>query len=299
MPTVSLVIQGPIHRNTITNLEMNIQKVDQVVLSTWKPNDDVSHTVLEKVRAYIAHKDNVHLVVNTQPGIPSNAYNPANLFLQTESTYLALERVTSDFSIKCRSDEYFNLSPFLSTFFEDPARPLFLNFIIRPSSYMDFHLSDHLFAGSTCTLRSSITLLRAILVGVASAEWDAIVATCPPPEVLLTYCLLVGQQITVESIQDSRGADAVNLLDANFRIYDLDKLSPYEVRANTSGIGAIQDFKRFSHIWCQRNTIDIRRYASIRDLAPTSTLEEFVRQVVRRFFHNRIIRAFIREVERS
>lgn len=128
---------------------MNRFIFDEFVISTWNPKNYRENDILLELRKFKSKVPNIILTTIPQPLVALDIYNPANLALQVKSTKNGLLSVTKDYVIKCRSDEFFNLKNFVNFYFKNTEKLLFLNYIVREVDYCKFHMSDHLFGGSS------------------------------------------------------------------------------------------------------------------------------------------------------
>ena len=144
----TIIIQGPIHRNTLTMslLHPNIN----TIISTW---DDPKWThprveeYLEKVQ-----RSNLKIIVNDIPdkNKMEKVYNYQNRYYQFFSTLAGLKQTTTPFVIKMRSDEYYeNIMPMVRVLQENDEKLVTGDVFFRKVKYLRYHISDHLMAART------------------------------------------------------------------------------------------------------------------------------------------------------
>jgi hypothetical protein len=138
----TLLIQGP--ANTITTLALNAyaQSHTNIVWSTW--NDPATESILDRIPTSIK-------VIQTDVLLNSNLKNIDNnqsKYLQMVTSTKGLENITTPYTIKLRSDEFYsNLDPFINAF---KINKIFTNNIFfRKTKTCVYHPSDHLMSGKT------------------------------------------------------------------------------------------------------------------------------------------------------
>lgn len=78
-----------------------------------------------------------------------------NLAYQVKSTASGLEHVKTPYCIKMRGDEYYsNLEHIMKAVVSSPDKLWVLPVFFRHTSYIKYHISDHLIAGTTANLKS-------------------------------------------------------------------------------------------------------------------------------------------------
>lgn len=266
--TLGLLLQGPIHRNTLRNIAANIRLFDQVVISTWEPANPSEAQVLEELQTFVTDaRWNVLVVVSPTPVPPSGSYNPANLYFQTLSVLAGIFEITTDLVVKGRSDELYDLAPFVTSFCADSTKPTFLNYIVRQSSYYKFHMSDHLLAAETqlmeCTWRE---VERAITR--YPEDWRNILADQPVPEVVITMAMLRCLGASPQEISSATARDAFRMVQVRMRLFDVEQMHFYELRANHISINLMSDFRKHARILNPENKLRLRHFRSIEDLGP-------------------------------
>lgn len=144
----TLVIQGPIHRNTLTmiGLHPNIN----TVVSTWD-NPKWQHPT---IREYIenVNRPNLKVIVSEMPeeSKVEKVYNSQNRYYQFLSTLSGLNCVETPYAIKVRSDEYYtDLTPVMRVFLQNDEKLVTSDIFFRRVEYLRYHISDHIMCGKT------------------------------------------------------------------------------------------------------------------------------------------------------
>jgi len=270
---IALMIAGPLHPNTLKNIVLNAEVFNEIVVSTWLPTDAREVGILSE----ISSREIVTVVQQPLPTISSQVFNPANLMLQAISVRSGMGRVLSPNVVKCRSDEYFNLSKFVNDFRKLPNKPLFANWLVREWDQHPFHGSDHLFASaSTLALSAYDRILTAI--ENKDEEWAALI-TDPAPEQLLTLALLAGQ-FEVSSLLTMTKKEGFRVFRHYFRLCSIEDLKPYEIRANHAGLVNVNEFRKYASPWNLDNHWGLSNFSNIRQLRPRSPLCRGLRQTI-------------------
>ncbi|QLY27049.1 WavE lipopolysaccharide synthesis family protein [Bdellovibrio sp. KM01] len=145
----TLLFAGPWHVNTMKMIEKNADHFKHIIVSAW------SNAVPS------ANLPNVQIVHQEHPKI-IQIHNAQNIHYQTRSTLLGLEFVTTPLVVKTRTDEFYsNLNKFIEEL--DPSKLAYSNIFVRDVSYKRYHISDHLFGGTTVKLTQTFQRLREVL----------------------------------------------------------------------------------------------------------------------------------------
>ena len=141
---MDIVLQGPVFQNTIRTAQYYLQLdfVDKVIISTWKPEIDVK-------------LDNVEFVFSDQPFNES----PGNMNLQIVSSKNGLDKTTSEIVAKMRGDQCLthesmtNLHNFFlqndtnEISYSDGTMPDGPVFVLGMHCCFPYHPQDHIFWG--------------------------------------------------------------------------------------------------------------------------------------------------------
>jgi hypothetical protein len=185
MSDLSIIIQGPLHRNSLANLA-NYRQYGPVIVATWETAD----TALRHQATTLCAQHSAQLV--TLPGYTpaqlAGVYNSQNVYLQSLTTLAGLEQVQTAFAVKFRSDEvYTDLAPMRDLLLSDPARIWASSVYFRRDVQHKFHIGDHIVAGRTEILKAGFTHVRDTcrVMGAIAGPHQ------PFPEQLITRGLLL------------------------------------------------------------------------------------------------------------
>jgi hypothetical protein len=138
MKNVTIILQGKVLQDSIDFLIKNYPQAN-VVISTWVDTElDFSN---------IPHTYNVVLTK-----LPSDGGHQ-NINYQVLSTLKGLQFVKTDYVIKLRGDEYYsNLDYVAYEIAMNPHKIYSSPIFFRHWSFMEYHISDHIIAGTTNNL---------------------------------------------------------------------------------------------------------------------------------------------------
>ncbi|MAG59549.1 hypothetical protein CMO96_02040 [Candidatus Woesebacteria bacterium] len=154
--TVSIVIQGPLHKRSIDTIPEYL-KYGDVIVSCWE-DDDMS--------LLYGYKDRIKVVINKYSEVPRSRlrsfgrHGPSPWIYQNYSTYHGIKEATGFFVIKVRSDEsYPDLNAFIEKLFywnelpDSPTKIITSDIYFRFDKEEPFHPSDHIIAGKRRNLK--------------------------------------------------------------------------------------------------------------------------------------------------
>jgi hypothetical protein len=239
----ALLIQGPLHQNTVLNVKAN-SCFAEILVSTWPPTDECQEEVMRQLKAL-----GVRLIVN-EMGAEKTMRCPPIIAHQTLTTLRGLELVKSKRVIKSRSDEWYELSGLADLLAQNPTRIVFSNFIVRPWAYHPYHVSDHLYGGGTEVL---VNAFRAISV----TDKEEFIEHLGPTHVQVAESL-IGWMLFRSQVKSSPQASQ-DLLDFGvrpqstpvwrtfmnlFQLYDLQKIEgKFECHARRAGVGPVTNLR--------------------------------------------------------
>jgi hypothetical protein len=214
MKNVTILLQGKILQDSLDFLIKNYPTAN-VVVSTWVGTDlDISN---------IPQSYNVVL-----SKLPENG-GDQNINYQILSTLNGLRFVETDYVIKIRGDEYFsNLEYIAYEIAMNPTKIHCSPIFFRHWSFMKYHISDHIIAGTTDNVRLMFEktkfnieneLVHHTVNGKPHRFWE--------PEINLTRSYLMAKEPERWDVVDGR-----ELMVDNFEILDIEKLHPYKIVAN-------------------------------------------------------------------
>jgi hypothetical protein len=206
---VTILIQGLLARDAFEFYIQNYTTLP-VVLSIWE--DDAEWLTEYEVPA------NFTILRNKQPS--NNLFQ--NILKQTKSTLDGLDIINTQYVIKLRGDEYYsNLECIINLVKQRPEQIITNSVFARHYGYMQWHISDHLIAGTLQNLR---TMFLSTENQVKTVRFKSEIA----PEVILTKSYLKEKYGSdFESRTDPR-----TVMRESFTIVDVNELKPYKVVAN-------------------------------------------------------------------
>ena len=214
MKNVTILLQGKILQDTI-DFFVNHYPDQNVVISTWVGcNLDFS-----KLRQS-------HNVILTK--LPKNGGHQ-NINYQLLSTTNGLKYVETDYVIKIRGDEYYsNIEYIANEIAMNPKKIHCSPIFFRHWEFMEYHISDHIIAGSLSNLRlmfekTKFYIDNDMIYHISDGErhefWE--------PEINLTRGYLMAKESERWGNIDGR-----KLMVDNFEILNIEKLHPYKIVAN-------------------------------------------------------------------
>lgn len=214
MEDVTILIQGRISQESY-NFYVNNYPNSNIVVSTWE-----NHTLDTS-----NFPSNLKLITAKLP--KESGYQNVNY--QVESTVNGLMCVRTPYVIKIRGDEYYsNLEYILSQIKLNPKKVHSCPVWFRHWEFMNYHISDHLIAGTTENLKLMFEstkynldnfLLYHIRDGKPQLYWE--------PEINITRSYLMAKHPDKFEKVDGR-----ILMIENFEILDMQMMEPYKVVAN-------------------------------------------------------------------
>ena len=214
MKNVTILLQGKILQDSL-NFYIKEYPTANVVISTWVGSElDISN---------IPQSYNVVL-----SKLPENG-GDQNINYQILSTLNGLRFVETDYVIKIRGDEYYsNLEYIAYEIAMNPDKLYSSPVFFRHWSFMKYHISDHIIAGTKENLKLMFDktklnieneLVYHIVDGKPHRFWE--------PEINLTRSYLMAKEPERWDNVDGR-----KLMVDNFEILDIQKLHPYKIVAN-------------------------------------------------------------------
>jgi len=214
MKNVTILLQGKILQDSVDFLIKNYPQAN-VVISTWVGTEvDFSN---------IPQTYNVVLTKLPTEG------GHQNINYQILSTLKGLQFVDTDYVIKLRGDEYYsNLDYVAYEIAMNPHKIHSSPIFFRHWSFMEYHISDHIIAGTTKNLKLMFQSTKFNLEnGLVYHTRDGQNFEFWEPEINLTRSYLMAKEPKRWGIVDGR-----QLMIDNFEIINLENLKPYKVVAN-------------------------------------------------------------------
>ena len=214
MKNVTIILQGKVLQESLDFFIQNYP-TSNVIISTWT-NSKLDLSKLPQ---------SYNVVLSTLPKDGGHQ----NINYQILSTLNGLKFVNTDYVIKIRGDEYYSNLDYVS--YEVAMNPNKIHcspIFFRHWSFMEYHFSDHLIAGTTENLKimfesTKYNLENGLVYHIRDGEkfdfWE--------PEINLTRSYLMSKEPKRWGVIDGR-----KLMVDNFEIFDIQKLHPYKIVAN-------------------------------------------------------------------
>ena len=214
MKNVTILLQGKILQDSVDFLVKNYPHTN-VVISTWF-GTDVDFSNLPETYNVVLTK------------IPSEGGHQ-NINYQVLSTLKGLQFIKTDYVIKLRGDEYYSNLDYVA--YEVAMNPTKIHcspIFFRHWSFMEYHISDHIIAGTIENLKlmfesTKFNLDNGLVYHIRDGQkfefWE--------PEINLTRSYLMAKEPKRWGIISSN-----DLMVNNFEILDIQRLHPYKIVAN-------------------------------------------------------------------
>jgi hypothetical protein len=104
-------------------------------------------------------------ITKVETDIKENKYhNNQNVYYQVYTSLNGLEKCTSEYVIKIRSDEVFvNYNDFVDAMFANPDKLVCTNVFLRASHVFPYHISDHIIGGRTSAMLSMFRTAKSLI----------------------------------------------------------------------------------------------------------------------------------------
>lgn len=211
-------------RGKITNY--NLQKYllnyydNKIIISTW-----INEFWVNSFNLHFLNEKKHSLILNMTH--EEDAFNYCqNLYYQVKTVYNALNSINSKYLIVLRADEYYSNLKYIYEEIKNNIKYIYCSPIFfRPRSYIKYHFSDHIIAGTTENIK---LMFEKSYKNFSKKEIN--LDYCP--EVYLTKNYLYYKYHKNQKIFDEEKISCKNLIKNNFRILDLNKMKPYTVVHN-------------------------------------------------------------------
>lgn len=142
---LTILIQGPLNRVSLDQNQIRAyQGNGHIIVSHW--DDDPKSEI----------PDGVEIITSHFPG--TKGYVQPTADRQFWGIFYGLEKVQTEFVVRTRSDEFWNLEPLIEEYFAgDTGRVLCGNIFFKKG--FPYHLGDHVFIGQTALLRAAYHFL--------------------------------------------------------------------------------------------------------------------------------------------
>ncbi len=150
---LTIVIQGPAHIHSINNLNNYFKFASKIIMSCYGTCD------IEIDKNNYKDKGSLIVLKNTLPQIP--CFNGLSGYYHSFSTLQGLSVVSSSFTIKVRSDEYYSdLTKFTEVMARNPNCWTTNNIFFKRADKEPFHPSDHVIGGNSFALRQAFAYAK-------------------------------------------------------------------------------------------------------------------------------------------
>lgn len=214
MKNVTILLQGKILQDSIDFLIKNYPTAN-VVVSTWIGSE-----------TDFSRLPSSYTLIQTKL---TDSGGDQNINYQILSTLNGLRFIDTDYVIKIRGDEYYsNLEYIANEVAMNPSKIYSSPIFFRHWSFMKYHISDHIIAGTKENLQLMFEetkfnieneLVYHMVNGKPHRFWE--------PEINLTRSYLMAKEPKRWDKVDGR-----KLMVDNFEILDIEKLHPYKIVAN-------------------------------------------------------------------
>ena len=149
-----LVIQGPLNNISLEYVDKVSNQFNKVIISHWSENDISLLDIIESENVEIYDQRTPDL--NDTVGVSKDS----TFFYSISSTFLGLQKCTSEYVIKMRSDEYYeNFDILKEKIVKHKDRFVFGNIFAKPWSHSSYHIGDHVFGSTRKLLLSAYNIL--------------------------------------------------------------------------------------------------------------------------------------------
>lgn len=225
MKDTSIIIQGPLHENSISNIDI-YKKYGDIIFVSWSDEYNKNLSLIQEIK-----KSGAFLLLLERPRWLRE--NRQNIALQCYSTSSGLLLSDKKYSIKLRSDEqYTNLDPLIQKMYSSD-KIITSNIFFRKHNEYPLHISDHMIAGKTRILSSIFQ--NCVTFCSNATRWISQHKTVIKN---FTHSFVAEQLITASSI-------SVLHTDTNNPVDYLDKTSCYNYLINNFDIINIEDLGEF------------------------------------------------------
>lgn len=208
---LSIIIQGPLNKVSLDNLEY-YKSLGQVIISYW---DTCQQEILSNY--------DLNGVVCQRKKLPDqNVIRYATTYktfsYQVFGVFYGLQSTTTEFVIRTRSDERYNLAELIKKFEENTDKIVCNNILFKKWSVYGWHPSDHCFIGKTKVLLDSYKKII-----------DSSLTKIPDNQ--------LAEAIFAYSVLETLGAEPTkeNFIKV-FDVVDVNKMKPFIARWNQAGI---------------------------------------------------------------
>lgn len=206
MSKFDIIIQGPLHQNSISNIDI-YKKFGNVIFVCWS-NDTKNIELIKQIYdhgAFFIALDSIQ--------VKASFYNKQNICKQSLSSYYGCKFSSNNYIIKLRSDEkYSNLQPLINKFSKNTNKVITSNIFFRKYTAYPYHISDHIICGTKKNLENIFLNTVRLCTDPSYIRYiDQRINKLPP-----RYRLVAEQLITIGSIDHFIPNEKLIWTDKNF-----------------------------------------------------------------------------------
>lgn len=153
MKNVTIVIQGPLHINALLNVYKYSDEYPMVIVYPQNGNGKIQG-IAQEIRDLSFKPEKDISMIEYNPKIPEGYNNNQNRYYQFLSSFVGLQLSKTEFSIKLRADESYNLNIFSDKLIKilsvnEKVKVICNDVFFRKYSKYKYHPTDHLWGGRT------------------------------------------------------------------------------------------------------------------------------------------------------
>lgn len=230
MNDLTILIQGPIHEHSISNID-TYKKYGEVIFVSWSDEILTKLHLIEEIKS----KKIFLLLLNK----PKYNIRKQNIDLQVFSTYYGLLLAKNNYIIKFRSDEYYtNLDPLIKKINNtDKNKIITSNIFFRKHNVYPMHISDHIICGTKSNLTQIFLNCNQYCMDRSSWKYknEKFINNIPRHELvaeqIITLCSIpvLINNTTNNKFNYSSKEECINYIKNYFDIIDIQKLGNFIV----------------------------------------------------------------------
>ena len=240
-----LVIQGPLDKTSIDQIDQLSHQFNNIIVSHWSENDS---SLLNNIQS-----KNVVICNQPTPDLQNTVgvMKDSTLFYSISSTFYGLQRCKSKYVIKMRSDEFYeNLSPLKEKLIQGDTKLVFGNIFAKARQHSHFHIGDHLFASKLNMLLDTYSLLYNAYYGSGNgdiAKYPWLTQGHPSKNTAESILAIAFICSNHEINNNTKNKTYTELFLDNFDVIDINLLGRYVACWKHAGIKYTPDRNRF--VW--------------------------------------------------
>lgn len=148
MSNFDIIIQGPLHQNSVSNIDI-YKKFGNVIFISWA-NDTKNIDLIQQI-----YDNGAFFIALDHTKITASSHNKQNILKQSLSSYYGCKFSRNNYLIKLRSDEkYSDLEPLINKFSKNTNKIITSNIFFRKYIFYPYHISDHIICGKKTNLEN-------------------------------------------------------------------------------------------------------------------------------------------------